>query len=67
MRKELKDIDWNEIDKEEQSLDEMVEQIYITICPKFEKRFPTIKVRASTRDPPFISSLVKHLLKQRKK
>ena len=26
MWKELKDIDWNEIDKEEQSLDEMVER-----------------------------------------
>ena len=67
MWKELKDTDWNEIDKEEQSLDEMVEKFYLTIWPKFEKSFPLIKVRTSTRDPPFISPLVKHLLKQRKR
>ena len=34
--------------------------------PKFEESFPMIKVRTSTRDPPFISPLVKHVLKQRK-
>ena len=67
MWKELKDIDWNKIDKEEQSLNEVVEKFYITVWPKFEKRFPMIKVRMSTRDPPFISPLVKHLLKQRKR
>ena len=31
MWKELKDIDWHEINKEEQSLDEMVEKFYITV------------------------------------
>ena len=67
MWKELKGIDWNEIDKEEQSLDEMVEKFYTTIWPKFEKSFPLIKVRTSTKDPPFISPLVKHLLKQRER
>ena len=67
MWKELKDVDWNEIHNEEQSLDEMVEKFYATIWPKFEKSVPMIKVRTSTRDPPFISPLVKHLLKQRKR
>ena len=67
MWKELKDINWNETDKEEQSLDEMVEKFYITIRPKFENSFPMNKVRSSTRDAPFISPLVKHLLKQRKR
>ena len=67
MWKELKDVDWNEIHNEEQSLDEMVEKFYATIWPKFEKSFPMIKVRTSTRDPPFISPLVKHLLKRRKR
>ena len=37
MWKELKDVDWNEIHNEEQSLDEMVEKFYATIWPKFEK------------------------------
>ena len=63
MWKELKDVDWNEIHNEEQSLEEMVEKFYATIWPKFEKSFPMIKVRTSTRDPPFISPLLKHLLK----
>ena len=67
MWKELKDVDWNEIHNEEQSLDEMVEKFYATIWPKFEKSFPMIKVRMSTKDPPFISPLVKHLLKQTKR
>ena len=44
----------------------MVEKFYIAIWPKFEKSL-IIKVRTSTRDPPFISPLVKHLLKQRKR
>ena len=67
MWKGLKHIDWNAIHKEEQFLDKMVEKFYITIWSKFEKTFPMIKVRTSTRDPPFISPLVKHLLKQRKR
>ena len=45
----------------------MVEKLYATIRPKFEKSFPMVKVRTSTRDPPFIFPLVKHLLKQRKR
>ncbi len=64
---ELNDVDWNEIENEKQPLNEMVEKFYTTIWPKFEKCFPLIKVRTSTRDPPFISPLVKHLLKQRKR
>jgi hypothetical protein len=67
MWRELEDVDWNEIRKEEQSVDEMVEKLYNSIWPKFEKSFPMIKVRTSTRDPPFMSRLVRHLLKQRKR
>ena len=59
MWKELKDVDWNEIHDEEQSLDEMVEKFYATIWPKFEKSFPMIKVRTSTRDIPFGKTFVK--------
>ena len=35
--------------------------------PKFDKCFPLIKVRTSSRDPPLMSPLVKHLLKQKRK
>lgn len=37
------------------------------LWPNFDKCFPLIKVRTSSRDPPFMSPLVKHLLKQRRK
>ena len=37
------------------------------ITPSFEKCFPLFKARSSTCDPPFMSPLVKHLLKVRKK
>ena len=40
---------------------------YETVWAKFDKCFPLIKVGMSSRDPPFMSPLVKHLLKQRKK
>ena len=40
---------------------------YEIICSLFEKCFPCINVRLSTRDPPFMSPLVKHLLNLRKK
>jgi hypothetical protein len=48
-------------------VDEMVSTFYEIICPLFEKCFPCINVRLSTRDPPFMSPLVKHLLNLRKK
>ena len=67
MWRELEDVDWNVICQEEQSVDEMVENFYKVIWPKFGKSFSLIKVRTSTRDPPFLSPLVKHLLKQRKR
>ena len=37
MWKELKDVDWNEIHDEEQSLDEMVEKFYAANWPKLRK------------------------------
>ena len=36
-----------------------------TLCTMFNECFPLISVRISSRDPPFISPLVKHLLKFR--
>ena len=44
----------------------MASQFYEIIWPKFEACFPLKKVRSSSRDPPFMSPLVKYLLKKRK-
>ena len=63
---DLDSVDWTKIINEELSSDEMATQFYETLWPKFETCFPLIKVRSSSRDPPFISPLVKHLLKKRK-
>ena len=67
MLRELESLDWNMITSNIQNLDEMTLKFYETVWPKFDKCFPLIKVRMSSRDPPFMSPLVKHLLKQRKK
>jgi hypothetical protein len=55
------------ITKDGQTPDEMTLKFYETMWLKFEKCFPLIKVRTSSRDPPFMSPLVKHLLKQMKR
>ena len=57
---------WTEIINGELSSDEMATQFYETLWPKFETCFPLIKVRSSSRDPPFMSPLVTHLLKKRR-
>ncbi len=67
MRKELENVDWSKITEYDQAPDEMIKQLYESLWPRFENNFPLIKVRTSSRDPPFMSPLVKHLLKKRKK
>ena len=57
---------WSNILHDGLSVDEMTDKLYETIWPKFDASFPLIKVRCSSRDPPFMSPLVKHLLKKRK-
>ena len=66
MLSELQKIDWYTINMDEQTLDEML-NFYETVWPIFKMWFPLIKVRTSSRDPPFMSPLVKHLLKKRKR
>jgi hypothetical protein len=66
MNRPLDSVDWTKIINEELSSDEMATQFYETLWPKFETCFPLIKVRSSSRDPPFMYPLVKHLLKKRK-
>ena len=45
---------------------EMIDRFYEKVWPLFNECFPIIKVRTSNRDPPFLSPIIKHLLKQRK-
>ena len=67
MMRELEHVDWDVITSREKTSDEMVNTFYEIIYPLFEKCFPRIRVKLSSRDPPFISPLVKHLLNLRKK
>ena len=67
MLHELETLDWNTITTNDNTPNKMVKRFYEMIWPLFEKCFLLIKVRSSTRDPPFMSPLVKHLLKLRKK
>ena len=67
MMRELEHVKWNVITSNEKTSNEMLSKFYEVIYPLFEKCFPRIKVKLSTRDPPFMSPLVKHLLDLRKK
>ena len=67
MFRELESVDWDMITSNCDNLDEMIIKFYEIVWPKFDKCFPLIKVRTSSRDSPFMSPLVKHLLKQRRK
>ena len=66
MFRDLDTVDWTKITNENLSSGEMASQFYETIWPKFGTCFPLKKVRSSSRDPPFMSPLVKYLLKKRK-
>ena len=67
MFKELETIDWQKKIEYGLTPDEMIKTLYESLWPRFESSFPLIKVRTSSRDPVFMSPLVKHLLKKRKK
>ena len=67
MFKELETVDWQKIMEYGQTPDQMIKTLYECIWPRFENCFPLIKVRTSSRDPVFMSPLVKHLLQKRKK
>ena len=67
MFKELETVDWKKIMEYGQTPDQMIKTLYECIWPRFESCFPLIKVRTSSRDPVFMSPLVKHLLQKVKK
>jgi hypothetical protein len=66
MFSDLDSVDWIKIINNELSSDVMATRFYETLWSKFETCFPLIKVRSSSRDPPFMSPFVQHLLKKGK-
>ena len=57
MLHELGTCDWNTMNMNGNTADEMVQRFYEIIWTSFEKCFPLIKLRSSTRDPPFMNLL----------
>ena len=66
MMRELEHVNWNVITSNEKTSDEMLSEFYEVIYPLFGKCFPRVKLKLSTRDLPFTSPLVKHLLERGK-
>ena len=50
-----------------ETVDDKVQLVQDKLASLFDSCFPTISVRVSSRDPPFVSPLVKHLLNERRK
>ena len=57
MLPELGTCDWNTINTNGNTPDEMVQRFYEMFWPSVEKCFPLIKARSSTRDPTFMNFL----------
>ena len=67
MLKKIENCQLDSIINDEKCPNEMIARFYEKVLPLFNECFPIIKVRISNRDPPFLSPIIKHLLKQRKK
>ena len=66
MTRKLETWDWNQI-HDCNDVNDAVTLFNDTITNLFNECFPLIKVKMSTRDPPYMSPLVKHLCKIRNK
>ena len=66
IKRELEAQDWSRID-DCQDVNEALVLLNNIISSAFNNCFPLIKVKLSTRDPPYMSPLVKHLCKTRNK
>ncbi len=66
MLRKMEDFQWDTISSGTSCPNEMINNFYNKIWPIYEECFPIIKTRVSSRDPPFLSPIVKHLLKLRK-
>ena len=67
MLRELENMDWPKITKHEKDPDEQIRQFYENIWPRLKSNFPLIKVRTSSRDPPFMSPSCKTFVEEKEK
>jgi len=66
METKLRAFDWNSI-KNLDNPEESAKLLNTSLWSMFNERFPLVRVRVSSRDPPYMSPLVKHLCKIRNK
>ena len=66
MSRGLQEMDWSDVFFSE-NVDDKVQLVQDKLASLYDSCFPTISVRVSSRDPPFVSPLVKHLLNERRK
>lgn len=66
MLQRMEEVQWDDITCGTIGPNEMIMDFYNKIWPIFNECFPIIKTRVSSRDPPFFSPTVKHLLKLRR-
>ena len=65
MSRGLQEIDWSDVFSSDK-VDDKVKLVQDKLVSLYDSCFPPISVRVSSRDPPFVSPLVKHLLKELK-
>ena len=63
MLRKMEEFQWDTISSGTSCPNEMINNFYNKIWPIYEECFPIIKTRVSSRDPPFLSPIVKHVLK----
>ena len=66
MLRKMDDFQWDTITNGTTCPNEMINNFYNKIWPIFDECFSVIKTRVFSRHPPFLSPIVKHLLKLRK-
>ena len=66
METKLSAFDWNSINNLDNP-EESVKLLNTSLWSMFNESFPLVRVRVSSRDPPYMSPLVKHLCKVRNK
>ena len=60
MSRVLQEMDWSNVFFSKK-VDDKVQLVQDKLASLYDSFFPTISVRVSSRDPPFVSPLVKHL------
>ena len=66
MLQKLQATDWSPV-LAENDINIAIDKFYCTVHEKFKNSFPSIRVKMSSKDPSFMSPLLKHLLSKRNK